>query len=174
MKLIEVRDLAGHPGESRFAAVAEPVEGLKLGLAAVPEDVPVTGDLRLQGVEEGVFVTGGVSGPMRLVCARCLKEFDDSFDVNVNDLYATNPGDDDYALSEDKQLDPEPMIRDAVALSMPFSPLHDPGCKGLCERCGGDRNLNECTCTDEVIDPRWSALSQLIEQEQEQEERSNT
>jgi uncharacterized protein len=49
------------------------------------------------------------------------------------------------------------MVRDAVVLQMPFSPLCKPDCLGLCERCGGDRNLGECTCTD-PIDPRWSAL----------------
>lgn len=166
MNSIDVRDLAGHAGESREAKVAEPVQGLKLGLAAVPEDVPVAGDLRLEGVEEGVFVTGRLQGAMRLECARCLKQFDGSFDVGVADLYAIHPGDDDYALSDEKQLDPEPMIRDSVVLSMPFAPLHDPGCKGLCARCGGDRNFDECTCTDEVIDPRWAALEKLQQLEQ--------
>jgi uncharacterized protein len=43
---------------------------------------------------------------------------------------------------------------------MPFSPLCRPECLGLCERCGGDRNLGECSCGPEV-DPRWSVLDNL-------------
>src|SRR5205807_7194556 len=35
-----------------------------------------------------------------------------------------------------RSLDPEQMIRDAVGLELPFSPLCTPGCLGLCERCG--------------------------------------
>src|SRR5438046_538495 len=38
---------------------------------------------------------------------------------------------------------------------MPFAPLCKPECLGLCPRCGGDRNLGECTGPDEE-DPRWS------------------
>ena len=62
--------------------------------------------------------------------------------------------------NRDLTLDPEPMVRDAVVLEMPFSPLHSPDCKGLCPICGGDRNLGECPGHDET-DPRWSALASL-------------
>jgi uncharacterized protein len=52
------------------------------------------------------------------------------------------------------------MVRDAVVLEMPFSPLHTPDCKGLCPICGGDRNLGECPGHEES-DPRWAALALL-------------
>src|SRR5437773_2081868 len=68
----------------------------------------------------------------------------------------------DYELGEDLTLDPEQMVRDSVVLSMPFSPLCRPDCLGLCPRCGGDRNLGECTCSEEVVDPRWAGLEQLF------------
>jgi uncharacterized protein len=51
-------------------------------------------------------------------------------------------------------------VRDAVVLEMPFSPLCRPDCLGLCARCGGDRNLGECSCGPEV-DPRWGALDDI-------------
>jgi len=50
---------------------------------------------------------------------------------------------------------------------MPFAPLCNPDCLGLCARCGGDRNLGECTCSDEQ-DPRLSALSGLVLPEREE------
>ena len=36
------------------------------------------------------------------------------------------------------------MVRDAVGVELPFSPLASPDCQGLCPVCGGDRNLGEC------------------------------
>jgi uncharacterized protein len=45
-------------------------------------------------------------------------------------------------------------------LAMPFAPLCGPDCLGLCERCGGDRNLGECACEPEP-DPRWEGLAGL-------------
>ena len=57
-------------------------------------------------------------------------------------------------------VDLEPMIRDNVVPSFPFAPLHAPDCLGLCARCGGDRNLGECTC-EEPVDDRWAALAGL-------------
>jgi uncharacterized protein len=165
MRAIDVRDLLDSPGSAKRVHVDEPVEGLETGLAAVDTGAPIAGDLTLESVIEGVFVTGSVGGRMTLRCARCLREFARDFDVEMNELYARDPGpDDDYALADDLTLDPEPMVRDAVVLEMPFSPLCTPDCLGLCARCGGDRNLGECTCGPE-IDPRWSALEVLFADE---------
>lgn len=163
MRAIDVRDLLDHPGTSRTVHVSEPIEGLHTELADVPGDAPLAGDLQLESVVQGIFVTGSVGGRMRLRCARCLKEFEHDFDLQLNELFAREPGpEDDYGLAGDFTLDPEPMVRDAIVLSMPFAPICRPGCLGLCERCGGDRNLGECSCT-RTVDPRWAALEALFE-----------
>ena len=163
MRAIDVRDLIERPGASRTIHLAEPVPDLRTELADVPEDAPLEGDLTLESVVQGIYVHGRVNGTMRMRCARCLKEFDTPFDVAMDELYAREPGpEDDYALQDDLTLDPEPMVRDAVVLEMPFSPLHSPDCQGLCPICGGDRNLGECPGHVES-DPRWAALDALLE-----------
>lgn len=163
MRAIDVRDLLDRPGSAKQVRVDEPVDGLRTELAAVDTEAPIEGDLTLESVVEGIFVTGTVGGRMTMRCARCLREFDSEFDVAMNELYVREPGpEDDYALTDDLTLDPEPMVRDAVVLQMPFSPLCKPDCLGLCDRCGGDRNLGECTCGPET-DPRWSALEALFD-----------
>jgi len=160
---IDVRDLVGHPGASRLVHVDEPVEGLELELSQVPVDRPIEADLLLESVVEGILVTGPLRGSMRFSCARCLKTFEQPFDLEVSELFAAEvePEDDEYPLGPEGALDIEPMVRDAVLLSMPFSPLCRSDCAGLCERCGGDRNLGECTCPPETADPRWAALSEI-------------
>lgn len=163
MNAIDVRDLLAHPGASKRVTVDEVVPGLSTELAEIPQDEALRGDLVLESVVEGVYVSGSVAGRMAFKCARCLKPFERAFDVAVQELYVREPGpDDDYALEPDLHLDPEPMVRDAVVLAMPFSPLCRPDCLGLCERCGGDRNLGGCTC-EEPIDPRWAALERFTD-----------
>jgi DUF177 domain-containing protein len=159
---IDVRELLEQPGASRTVHIDETVGDLRTELVEVPPDQPVVGDLTLESVVEGIYLHGDVRGTMRMRCARCLKEFDTPFDVVVAELVSRDPSeDDDYHLEADDTLDPEPIVRDAVVLEMPFSPLHTPNCKGLCPICGGDRNLGECPGHEEV-DPRWSALEGLV------------
>jgi len=32
----------------------------------------------------------------------------------------------------------------------------------LCANCGADLNLGECGCDNEVIDPRWAKLAEIM------------
>ena len=161
MNAIDVRELLEHPGASRTVHLDEAVADLRTELVEVPADAPIVGDLTLESVVEGIYLHGSVRGRMRMRCARCLKEFDSPFEIALAELVSKEPTeDDDYRLEDDDMLDPEPLVRDAVVLEMPFSPLHTPDCQGLCPVCGGDRNLGECPGHEEV-DPRWSALEGL-------------
>jgi uncharacterized protein len=163
MRAIDIRDLLESPGSSRTVHVEEPMTGLRTELVDVPEDAPIAGDLLLESVVDGIYVSGSVGGRFQMRCARCLKPFERDFDVEMTELVAREPGpEDDYGLAEDLTLDPEPMVRDAVGLEMPFAPLCRHDCLGLCEICGGDRNLGECPGHART-DPRWAALDALLE-----------
>lgn len=161
MEPVDVRDLLAQPGASRRVATRERFAAMRTEMAAVPDEEPVRIDVLLESVVEGILVSGPLSGEIRYRCSRCLKEFDRDFRVDVRELYAHGAGEDkdEYPI-RDGQIDLEPMVRDAVVLSMPFSPLCRADCLGLCSRCGGDRNLGECSCGPEM-DPRWEALGEL-------------
>jgi uncharacterized protein len=162
---VDVRELLDHPGASREHRLDREVDGLRLELAWVPEGAGVHGELLLESVVEGILVSGRLTGPLRLTCARCLTEFDGSLEVDVQELFARpgpEIGPDEYEIAPEGSIDLEPLVRDNVLPALPFSPLHAPDCLGLCERCGGDRNLDQCTCTEEVVDDRWAALDGLF------------
>jgi uncharacterized protein len=159
MHAVDVQDLLGRPGAAREVHLAEHMDGLVTELARVP--TPLRVDVVLESVVQGILVSGPVRGEMSFRCARCLRPFSRDFSVEVTELFAAgaSSADEAYPLGEGT-IDLEPMIRDAVMLSMPFSPVCQEECLGLCERCGGNRNLGECTCSPEV-DPRWEALQHL-------------
>ncbi len=161
MQPVDVRDLIAEPGAQRRVTLDEPIEGMATELARVPEEAPVRIDVVLESIREGILVSGPLSGRIAYRCARCLKAFDRDFRLEVEELFAYEPGqeEDDYPIS-DGHIDLEQMVRDNVVLAMPFSPLCRDDCLGLCPRCGGDRNLGECACGPET-DPRWSVLDRL-------------
>ena len=160
MKRIDVRDLLASPAATRDVKRSEALEGLEGELARAGD--PVRMDLRLESVVEGILVSGRLRGAISYSCARCLKRGESGFDLEVTELFSegVTPDDDEAYPIDEGSIDLEPMVRDAVLLGLPFSPLCRPDCLGLCERCGGDRNLGECTCAEEV-DPRWAALEGL-------------
>jgi uncharacterized protein len=161
MEPIDVRDLLARPGSSRELHLAPGLKGLKTELAEIPADAPVHIDVLLESIVEGILVSGPISGTIRYQCARCLKSFGEGFRLEVTELFArdASQSDDEYSLVNGT-IDLEQMIRDNVLLSIPFAPLCRPECLGLCERCGGDRNLGECSCPPRS-DPRWDALLSL-------------
>jgi uncharacterized protein len=161
MDPIDVRDLLASPGSSREVHLSQGIPGLSTELAEIPPQTPVHIDVLLESVVEGILVSGPLSGTVTYRCARCLKSFTEVLSLEVTELFARDAVDDDdeYPLV-DGTIDLEQMVRDAVLLSMPFSPLCRRDCLGLCERCGGDRNLGECECPPRV-DPRWAELESL-------------
>jgi uncharacterized protein len=84
----------------------------------------------------------------------------DKFDRQDQDE-AGEPDDEERYLDGDF-LDLEPMIRDAVVLALPMSPLCRDDCQGLCVECGvplaeaGPEHGHEG-----AVDPRWANLKQL-------------
>jgi len=55
----------------------------------------------------------------------------------------------------------EDVLREQVLLSLPVRTLCKPDCKGLCPRCGQNRNSQPCSCDEGQPDPRWEALAEL-------------
>jgi uncharacterized protein len=163
---IDVRDLVGRPGASKVEQLSGTIDDLSTELASLSEDAPVTVELVLESLIEGVVAIGTLEGSLSLRCARCLKEFERGFSVGVSELFVPFPHEDsdEYPLDPEGFLDPDQMIRDLVGLELPFAPVCRADCRGLCGRCGGDLNVDGCTCTDAEIDPRWEALDALLDE----------
>lgn len=115
------------------------------------ELVATTGDITvivaLQSVSEGVLVTGTVDYTTVSQCARCLTEVDEDHSSTITELYfyqnraqALREAGDDEAeevpLIVNDTIDMETLLRDTIVGQMPFIPLCDPRCEGLCAVCG--------------------------------------
>ena len=124
----------------------------------------IVADIRLRGQFAGDF---------ELPCARCVDpvvthlaaEFDLIFrpagvDAENPERSITAPETEIGYYQKDSLL-LEDVLREQVLLSLPVRTLCKPDCKGLCPRCGENRNSQNCSCEEGPSDPRWEALSGL-------------
>ena len=165
-RTLRVGDLIGRPGSSRRLdlAMAAP-EDLTLDLAEI------VGPIQLQGVVEsvvdGLLVRGELSVALKMQCARCLVNLETTVTTDVTELFSDPERADDPADVEagyeigDNELDLDTLIRDALVPAVPYRPLCDEACQGLCPTCGINRNEATCDCADVSADPRWAALEGL-------------
>jgi uncharacterized protein len=141
-------------------------------MAGVPEGSPMHMELRLESVHEGVLVTGSAEVTIAAECSRCLDPMEWEEEVEFSELFAypatdarghiIEDLDDDSELPQlqDDLLDLDPVLRDAIVLSLPLAPVCDDSCSGLCPTCG--ERLSDGH-THAGSDPRWAALSHLLE-----------
>lgn len=163
--VVETHDLGRRPGTMRelHREVPAPV-GVGIDMIAVPEGSPVALELRLESALEGVLVTGSADVQLHAECARCLCEFDydDTFDLQELFFYPGREADEDASWVVDELIDLEGVLRDAVVLELPFTPLCRDDCAGLCLTCGVNLNDHPEHRHDGSIDPRWAELARLI------------
>jgi len=127
-----------------------------------PKDI--VADIRLRGSFAGKFL---------VPCARCVEpvelplaaEFDLIFrpidaDSEAPERSITAP-ETEIGYYQKDSLALEDVLREQVLLSLPVRTLCKPDCKGLCPRCGANRNSQPCSCDVGPSDPRWEALAGL-------------
>ena len=167
---VDVRGLSRAPGAlRRLRATVDAPERLGTDVVAVAEGAPLELDLRLEGVREGVLVSGTVRATATGECARCLEPVAPEVEADVQVLYAGGddaPDDDadgDVVTLGGDVLDLGPAVRDAVVLVLPLAPRCDEDCAGLCDGCG--ERLDDLPADHEhrQVDPRLAGLAALLD-----------
>jgi uncharacterized protein len=169
--VLDTHELGRRPGSQRLASFTAPAPAdLGIEVLSVPEGSPVEFDLRLEAVMEGVLVTGTAQADLTGECARCLEEIHDVVVADFQELFVyeerepdTDEEDDEASRLEGDLLDLEPLLRDAVVLTLPFQPLCRDDCPGLCPECGARLADSPGHQHEEQIDPRWAALRELTQ-----------
>ncbi len=122
---------------------------------------------------EGVLVTGTARAALEGECARCLEPISDEIEVRFQELFVYDDRevdpDEELEVSklQDDLVDLEPLLRDAVVLALPFQPVCEDDCPGLCVECGARLADDPDHTHGEPVDPRWAALATLTEPEQD-------
>jgi len=159
---IAVFDLMHRPGEMREKQVdAVIADGFGNAMIEVKTGSTVRLDVRLESLHDGILVSADVDTTAEGQCGRCLDDISLPIEVEIQELFAYSEDEAfDYTV-EDDHIDLEPLVRDAVVLSLPFQPVCRPDCPGLDPETGLKLADHPELTPREVLDPRWSALAGL-------------
>lgn len=116
---------------------------------------------------------GSVETRTRLVCSRCLTEYETNIVSPFTIFYIRSAGlpqDEEVELAEQDlisvafdgdEIDFSDEIAEQVLMEIPFKPLCREECRGLCVNCGADLNMAECGCSRRQDNLKFSALKNL-------------
>ncbi len=135
------------------------------------ENAALKGEISRDGTR--TRVKGNIATVVATECSRCLEPVAKDIDLDFVAVFvdaADEPTADelelaveelDESLITDDTIDMSEVVREQLILAMIEKVLCQEDCKGLCPQCGGNRNLIDCKCEENVIDPRWAALKNL-------------
>lgn len=170
--VLDTRALQRRPGSMLEVSRSVPApDDLGTDVIAIRAGSPIDLDLRLESVMEGVLVSGSVQAQAQGACVRCLDPVTEAIEVPIQELFAYADraahhqevgadDDEDQRVLEGDLLDLEDTIRDAVVPALPFQPVCNEDCPGLCSECGAHL-ADDPSHQHEIIDPRWASLQQL-------------
>jgi uncharacterized protein len=134
-----------------------------------------SGRVRLDRINTGILARGDAEGTVILECGRCLEPYEAAIKVHFEEEFAPSvevhtgaplPAPEDdliFAIDGNHILDLSEALRQNMLVALPISPIHSPSCLGLCPICGGNRNLDPCTCVaDEEGNRPFAALRSLL------------
>ncbi|MFA5069058.1 MAG: DUF177 domain-containing protein [Candidatus Omnitrophota bacterium] len=118
------------------------IEAQALGIVTshITYPCPVSVRARLERDGDIIRAAISISATARMVCGRCLDQFDHGIAGKGDFIYNTGNGH-FIDLSDD--------IRDSIILEYPMRRLCRPDCKGLCHKCGANLNQGPCGCAAE-------------------------
>lgn len=165
-------DLAAIPAGGHRLAIAVPATAFSLESSDVNLRDPVDLQASLQRAGTTVAVRGTITTTAEVPCARCLELafIDISVLMEVVAVPADErPDEEDHELADSELdicyytgevLELGAIVRDHLVSAIPFQPLCQPTCRGLCPSCGINLNREACNCSTEEIDERLAVLKQ--------------
>jgi uncharacterized protein len=133
--------------------------------------VYATGEIEKTSAE--VVVKGTITGEGEIECSRCLQPIAQKLKIDFQANFVTPEhfsvdkenevpvSDLDTDVLEGDRIDLKDIVREQILLNVPEQVFCEPECKGLCPKCGANRNLIDCKCDLNETDPRWAALKNL-------------
>jgi len=119
-----------------------------------PDGLAFKGQITPTG--EDYLLRGELIGDLETPCARCLEPALVHVDVPMTvtfvaagtedvDEEVDDGGDPGVVTYNGSEIDISGELRDELMLAIPFNPMCDESCRGLCPLCGANRNVAPCT-----------------------------
>ncbi len=112
----------------------------------------------LSNVGDAVVATGSVSADVEGECVRCLERASVHVDSDIEGYFAISEESNLEGMEEDEyefvpengEVDLTDCVTSAVVVGMPTLFVCSEDCKGLCPKCGCNRNVESCDCSEQI------------------------
>ena len=128
------------------------------------------GTLQFTRIQDGILVEGEVETRLRAECVRCLEPFYLDATLEIEEIIGVGGGrrpDITYRITDEGWFNVIPLLREQAWVVVPLKPLCRSDCRGLCPLCGVNRNVEQCNCQEETINPHFAALAAFLSDGQE-------
>lgn len=168
--IVDVATMQAAEGYFDFSIAAEDIN-LENETARLIQPVRVSGKVTKRSI--GWNVAGDINTKAQIECSRCLQPIEKLLEIPFRAVFVTDEfysqaketelrGEDlEVAVFAGDRIDLTELAREQILLELPEQIFCRDECKGLCDKCGANRNLVNCSCAENDIDPRWSALKNL-------------
>ena len=118
-------------------------------------------------------VRGEIITNAEVECSRCLQPSELELKIRFEAAYVAAENyteakeaelrehDLDVSIFSGDKIEIKELVREQILLNLPEQVFCREDCKGLCEKCGANRNLIDCNCIEKQIDPRWQGLREI-------------
>lgn len=140
----------------------------RLGSFPIVSKSPVF--LKLQNKEDrNLQITGKVDITVLIPCSRCLEDvkidleicIDKNVDMNLDDSERIKKLD-EHNYIDGYNLDVDKLVYSEMLLNWPTKILCSENCKGICNKCGSNLNLETCDCNQTDLDPRMAKIRDIF------------
>ncbi len=170
--LVEARDLLEQLGEQISLDGEVPLQPFVMGSETFTPVGPAHVDVSITNTGAGLVASGTIDVDVTATCSRCLSDFVLPLTGQVEAFYVNSshadelPEEQDFELIGDHAIiDVMPALRAAITVELPFAPLHDPECAGICPVCGINLNEESCECDPSSSESPFGALQGLLSDE---------
>lgn len=173
---VDITRVISETGESATVSDTVQVPEIEFGFDRYRPIVPVAYTVTLSNVGGALVLIGSVSVRAQVDCSRCLEKFAIDIDGEVDSVLVQEgreegmPQEQEYEVVHGSEIDLWPHLYAAIATALPFIPLHDADCRGICPDCGIDLNSETCGCREASADSPFEALKALVLEEEESDE----
>ena len=123
----------------------------------------ISADLQLKSLGQFIEITGKAQGNLKLICDRCLNEYEYKLNINIEETFAKQSLQDEYSqefelqrgqfiidLNGEKEIDIYDLLYQSVILNLPNKKVCGINCKG-----------REFLTEEEIIDPRLEVFNNI-------------
>lgn len=148
----------------------ENVDTIRNGEYKLSSPLKVEG--KISNTNKGLYLDIEVEFTFVDNCSRCLKEVQVPIKYSVQgflvkDNFDEEDFEEDIFVFNGFELDIMDIIEQTIDFEIPLKVLCSEDCKGLCQYCGTNLNIEKCSCNEvandeDIIDPRFAKLKDIF------------